>query len=210
MNRKELKKALLNDLLVNLTQIGFDKKISGQTFWKKIDYGKVGVHLSFINHYDDFDITLNFCIRADVAEDLLNQINEYMKPKDRKDTATLGVEFGNLTMGKQKRWTIVTEDDLNFVVKDIYEKVVNEGNEFFNRFPNLESIFQLSIKEDSPSSLFIPINYVRAIYAVALAKKLGDPNLGEIVINKENFLKQKNDEFGLDKLKEFLVILKNI
>lgn len=206
MMKKELKKKLIDKLSIHLQQIGFDKKAVGQTFWKPTKNGKLAIHLSYIDHPDNLDITLDLAVRIDELEDLKNSLRPNLKQSEKKQTATIGVEFGNFTMGSQKRWTVATQSDVDTVAMDLYNCIVETGNSYFEKYSNLETILSVCQKDDEIGRLHSPINHVRAINAVGAAKILNNPNLKELIKLKEEYLLSTGD-FGLSEYKEFVRLI---
>lgn len=203
MNKKELKKELLEILLKRLSELGFDKKIRGQSFWKPINNGRGSVHLSFINHSNDFDVTLDFAVRIEALEDLKNRNNQHLKPKEKKETATVGVELGNLKDGVQKRWTVATQVDIGKVSEEIYKNIVEVGIPYIEKYSNLENILLLSLRDDEAGWLHSPFHHDRAMNAVGLAKLLKREDIKEIVDMKKKYLKERNDH-GLTEFQLFV------
>lgn len=114
MDKKKLKAMLLHGLAELLEDYGFKRRITDQSFYKKTADGKVSIHLAFINHSEDFDVTVDFAIRFNDVEDILNEIDNSFLPFPTKkgETYTLGAELGNITGEGQKRWTIENEEDV--------------------------------------------------------------------------------------------------
>lgn len=202
MTKNEMKKKLLNFILLKITEVGFEKNIYGQTFWKPVQNGRAAVHLSFIDHETDFDVTVDFAVRIDKLEELKNKDNTYLKEKEKKETATIGVELGNLIEGNQKRWTISSEEDIEKVADEIYSKIVEEGIPYIDKYSNLDNILFVCLKDDEDSMLHSPFGDDRAINAVGLAKMLNRGDIKEIISKKKMYLKES--ELELSNFQNFL------
>lgn len=81
---KILENKLLKRVLDYLANHGFEKKIYGQSFHKKIDAGRQNIHISIIKHDNDFDVTVSAGLRFDMLEDLKNEDNNLLSEKKRK------------------------------------------------------------------------------------------------------------------------------
>ena len=57
-----LQATLLESVGTKLATHGFKKRV-GQSFLKGYDWGKAAIHLSFIEHPNDFDVTVDVAIR---------------------------------------------------------------------------------------------------------------------------------------------------
>ena len=71
-------------------------------FCEKFDKGKISMHLAFIDHPEDFHVTVDVGIRFDELENMKNQWDEGLTIKEKKETYTIGVELGNLVHREQK------------------------------------------------------------------------------------------------------------
>ncbi|MFC5530169.1 hypothetical protein [Cohnella yongneupensis] len=202
-NKKIIKKDFLQRLTEKLSQIGFEKKLNGQTIWKLLSNGKAAAHISFIDHSNDFDLVLNFAVRIDAIEDLKNEVNEYLSAKEKKQTATLGVEYGNLIEGEQQRWTISRHEDIEVVCSEISEIVLKIGIQYFETYSNLETVFSLCRVEDTSSRLHAPIRYTRAMNAVGAAYLLQKPNLQKIINDIYEAYLRNEDDLGLEMFERF-------
>ncbi|MCG1025142.1 hypothetical protein [Dehalobacter sp.] len=202
-DKKQAKNIILQKISTYLIQYGFDKKIHGQSFWKPIVEGRAMVHLSFINHENDFDITVSVSIRFDALEELINADNALLKPKEKLMTSSIGVELGNLTEGRQKRWSIYDESDVDPAVKSICEITDDAAIPYIEKYKNIETTYEMMLRDDQEIFTFAPLHHRRAMNAVGLAKLLGKDNIQEIGEAKRKFLSERND-YGLGMFNKFL------
>ncbi len=107
---KELQRALLSSVAEQAAKYGFDKRPRGQTFYKKTTFGRLAFGLSFIRHKTDFDVTVHVAIRFDELEDLINEDSSLLSEAEKRNTFSLGAELGNISEGRQKRWTVASPD----------------------------------------------------------------------------------------------------
>ncbi|UWG96263.1 hypothetical protein LPY66_15335 [Dehalobacter sp. DCM] len=200
---KEHREVLLKQLSERLVQIGFDKKIHGQSFWKFTEYGRTSIHLGFINHVTDFDITVSVGIRIDKVEDMANASNKLIKDREKKMTCTIGTEIGNFINGRQKRWTINNFEDIGPVCDDIYIYVMEVAVPYIEKYSELENVYEVLLRDDKEGWRHAPIHYHRAICAVAMARLLGKSDYKDIVDKKTKFLKERED-YGLPLFLDFI------
>ena len=184
-------------VLTHLLQYGFDNRIYGQAFHKHIDAGRAAVHLSFHNYADDFDIAVDVAIRFDDLEDLKNEINTILNPKQKAETYSIGSELGNLSERKMKCWSVYVWTDIEPVVKSICKMIDEVAIPYIEKYQYMETAFEMMLRDDSKIWLFAPIHYERAMNALGLAKLLGKENIREIGDAKRKFLTDFND-FGLN------------
>ena len=93
---KELRELLLQRLDEKLKSFGFRLRKTRQRFYKEAGQCRQIFHIAFINHSYDFDITADVAVRYHQIEDLINEENAYLSQAQKKSTATLGAELGNI------------------------------------------------------------------------------------------------------------------
>lgn len=193
MDKKKLKAMLLQDLASLLTNDGFEKRVVGQSIRRKTQDGRVSIHLSFIDHPEDFDVTADFGIRFNDVEDITNEIDSSILPILIKKgvTSTLGAELGNMSIGKQKRWTIENEEDVEIAVREIYLDLQSVFFPFIKKYATKEHVFELAIKDDKEANTFWITAYDRAKRAIVLAEILqkDDETRSDLIRKKEELLR---------------------
>lgn len=203
MDKQNQKLALMEHLHTRLSVFGYRKNTSRRHFWKPFELGKVAIHLSFINHYDDFDITVNVGIRFDELEEMKNLHNTLLSAKERKQTFSIGAELGNVSEGKPKRWTINSESDIELIANNIYKTIEKVAFPYIEQFSNLENAFEGCLNDGKESWLITALDSKRAMNAVGLAKILNKTDqINEIIQYKSKFLEDRND-FRLNSFVEF-------
>src|SRR5688500_16482556 len=105
---KALRKRLLEEISTRLKPVGYRK--SEQTFVRDFPGGCWMFHVAFIPHAEDFDVTADIALRHDSIQDASRRY-EHLDAREKKKTATLGVELGNLRGTGQHRWTVSSESD---------------------------------------------------------------------------------------------------
>lgn len=202
MSKKDLQQVLLVGIGEKLSAFGFEKKARQQSFSKVFEGGKAYVHLSFINHVDDFDTTVDVAIRFDSVEILLNSKNILLTKKEKEGTCTLGIELGNLSIGEQKRWNIEFKEQIPTVVNSIIECFETFGYPYLSKYSSLESAYDLLSSDDSSVWNHCPFHATRAKSAIVIATLLGHKDIQEQILKRKKFLEEIKD-FGLSDFLSF-------
>ncbi len=133
---------------------------------------------------------------------MINEHNQLLKPKEKLETSSIGVELGNLTEATQKRWSIYDESDIDSVVRGICRVIDEAAIPYIKKFGNMESVLVMMLRDDQEIWTFAPIHHRRAMNAIGLAKILGKDNIKRINEDKKAFLSDRND-FGLALFNDF-------
>lgn len=157
---KELRDKLLDEISLRLKPEGFRK--SEQTFVRNFDSGCWFFHVAFILHKEDFDITADVAVRHDTVERAFHADSSLVSEREKKKTATIGVEFGNLRGTGQHRWTIRDESDVVPVVESILDMFREVGYPFLQRFSSLSETRRVLSEESAFSHLICPFPDKRA------------------------------------------------
>lgn len=202
-DRKQIQNLLLKNLSNELSNIGFDKKIRGQSFWKQFEGGRAMIHFSFIEHESDFDVTISVSIRIDAIEDMINLSNKLLSKGEKQNTSTVGCEIGNLTSGMPKRYSITNQTNLDEILEQMMESIKSIALPFIVKYSNLETLLNAMISDDESAWILVPFHHRRAQNAVALAKLLDLEDVDSIIKNKRTFLELRKD-YGLRMFEEFV------
>lgn len=205
-NKKEVQKKMLNRLSIELSKYGFDKKVHGQSLWKPIEGGRSMIHVNFIEHESDFDITISVSIRIDLIEDMINSTNKLLTKSEKQSTSTIGCELGNLVRRSPKRYSINDSVNLDAVTSEIMEAIKVSAFPFIEKYSNLENLMETMLSDDENVWLLTPLHHRRAQNAVALAKLFNSKDIESIIENKRVFLESRKD-FGLKLFNEFAKVL---
>ena len=194
---KDLQKSLLNEISKRIVKYGFDGKPKGQSFYKPIASGCQSFTPSFINHKTDVDVTGNVAVRFDALEDLINEYRPYLTKAQKKYTASLGVELGNLGEGAQKRWVLADLDDAGEVAEEILDYFAKVGLPYLEKYSDMEAALD-ALSANDRGWLYSPFPDERAKRAIGLAFLLGNKErFFEIAAAKTEFLTSRNEQ-GLD------------
>ncbi len=192
-NLKGLESDLLTAVGERLAKRGFDRR-RGQTFYRAFADGWQAVHLAFVEHESDFDVSADVGVRFDQVEDLVNADMNVLSAAEKRETATLGCELGNLRHGRETRWTIGSTADVEHAAEAINEMVATAGLPYFERLGSLASALDALEGDDADAWIHSPIHAERAKRAVALAFLVTDAaQLPALVERKKKFLKERKD-----------------
>jgi hypothetical protein len=119
-NLADVEKALLKEVGVRLEKYGFSAKPVGQSFRMPKPFGWAAVQPTFVRHPGlGLDVILNVALRIEAVQERIQGNDPLVSAKDRKNSATIGCEFGNLTEGGQHRWSVARVEDVPAVAESI-------------------------------------------------------------------------------------------
>ncbi|MCS0320534.1 hypothetical protein [Vibrio diabolicus] len=206
MSIKSIQKKLLADLGEKLSVFGFNMKPKKQSYYRPTNNGWDCVHISFIDHDSDFDVTLDIAIRFNDVENLVNSNNEMLTSKEKSETSTLGVEIGNLSMNERLRWKVSSQEQLPTVIDSILKEYKTSGEEYFSKYSSLESVHKLLSSDEKIVWKHCPFHATRAKKAIAIAYLLGQSDIKDQINHKKQFLEDIKD-FGLPSFLSFIEVL---
>ena len=154
---KELRNELLLRLDDRLRPLGFRLRKTLRDFRRDVGQCSQSLHVAFINHSADFDVTANVAVRHHAVEDALNEERPYLKESEKKLTATVGAELGNILGVGQHRWAVASERDIPLVVDGIVSYFQRVGLPFLERFTSLEETFRVLSANGSEAKLISPL-----------------------------------------------------
>lgn len=167
------KRELLKKLGERIAWLGFNPKVSGQSFYCPSTEGRWALHVSFIPHQTDFDLTTDVAIRMNAVENLVNEYDTKLKPVEKRQSVTLGGEIGNLSQGRPLRWTVADLNDIPAVSDQMTSAFERVGLPFFRAYSDLQAVHRVLVSSNSRDTLLCPILGPRAMRAVASAYLLG-------------------------------------
>jgi hypothetical protein len=153
---------------------GFDPEPADQCFYCPSATGKWVFHIAFMPHQHDFDLTADVAVRNNAIEDLVNQYDSKLSKLERRTSMTLGGELGNLSQGRQMRWTIARFSDIPEVCEEVSRTFENVGLPFLQAHSDIETIHRVLTSSDSKDVLVAPLLGPRSMRAVASAYLLGE------------------------------------
>ena len=191
---KELQDALLAEMDEPLTEYGFKRPARSQSFYGKTPWGKSAFHISFIKHRDNSDVTADVAVRIDELEQLVNEDNARMAEPEKKKTFSLGAELGNISEGRQKRWTLATSRDVEPVAFSVLTTFRNVGLPYIEKYASPENAFEALKANNRASWLHSPFHAERCKQIVTLALLLRRVNeLDRLIEACAEYLRGRND-----------------
>ena len=191
---RELEHKLLQETGKRLVRFEFSLRPRQQSFYRDIDGGRVAIHLSFIRHTEDVDVTIDVAICFDAVEDLVHRSNNLLSRKEKAQTFTLGAELGNLECGKPFRLTLASDADVPRVVEGIVTKLEAIGLPYIERYSAPEAAYGLLSRDDREVWVHCPIHAERAKSACALLIVMGrHSEIANLAAQKQAFLQSMND-----------------
>jgi hypothetical protein len=207
--RKALEDEFLSAVGREIHSFGFSGKARQRSFHKKTPIGSLALHFPMITHPDDFDVLMHMSVRFDEIEDLVNRQERNLSARKGKQTSSLGVELGNLTEGRNKRWTIQAADQLPIVVADIMSCFRRHAVPYYAEYGDMQRAFDTLSRFDRSAWLHSPIDHLRAkrviAFAIALRKH---SDFERLVAEQTNYLKE-HAAADLDDFTEFAGWLRN-
>jgi hypothetical protein len=204
---KDLQDGFFAALARRMAEHGFESRPRDQSFTRKTPVGRQTFHVSFIKHANGCDVTADVAVRIDRLEDLLNEWNGTLSKSERKQTHSMGAELGNISEGRQRRWTLAGEDNIPEAVSSTMALFESVGLPYLQKYSDLEQALAALSGDDRPSWLHSPFHDLRAQRAIGLAFVLGrHERMDELIAAKTRFLRERNDP-GLDR---FLAFAKDI
>jgi len=206
---KLLEEELIQQMGDLVAERGFRFKPGTQSFRAIKSFGWASLHLAFIRHpRTDFDVVADVELRIDAVEALL--VTGARSKSESLKRATVGGEFGNLTDGIQKRWTVAAESDVMQVACQIYEEFERVGIPYIERNSNLDDVLETLSRNDRSSWIQCAFHNLRCQIVVALAYVLRDyEKVDSLIEQGEGFLKARKDS-GLPHFQEFVKRLRSL
>ena len=202
--RKHLKRRLLSRVAELLVPLGFDRAIAGQAIHKMVPDGRLSVHLAFIDHTEDLDVTVDVALRIDVVQELIHRTNTRLSNHEKSQTATVGGELGNIADGAQRRWTIRSEADVEKAASEIVREFVEFGQPYLGRVSRLEPMLETLAANDRTAWEYSPFHGKRCKTILSLALILhGRHEAIALAPRLEQYLAERGD-FALEDFRSFV------
>lgn len=172
-NLPALEKKLLSEVGSLLHRHGFNSKPVGQSFRVTKPFGWASIHLAFVRHPPkDFDVVVDAAIRIDAVQDSIQENDRLITDKDRKNSATIGCELGNLKGEGQQRWAISAEKDVGPVALQIVAECEATLLPFIEKYSDLDVLLETLTADPEAAKSISPIQEKRRKSVVALSKLL--------------------------------------
>jgi len=189
---KKLTQMLLQQVGWQVEHLGFKIIPASQSFQREFPDGAQSLHLAFIRHKSDFDVTADIAIRLNVLQEALSEGSP--KPSEVRDAFSFGAELGNICEGRQKRWTVTSEADIPPVSRQILQTFMDVGLPYLERFSDKQTALNALSGDNKEAWLHMPLHNHRANLAIGLAYLLGNKEeFQRIAAHKLEFLIARKD-----------------
>ncbi len=170
-NQKASQTLLLKSVGKAIRELGFRQNLSSQVFHRQTHFGKQSLHISFIPHKEDLDITADVAIRFDLLEEFLFDFldTRFLSERDKKSTFSFGSELGRINGEGQMRWTIVSDSDVETESEKIVSCFKRIGLPYLEQYSDMCRIFDVIALLSRESELLNGVPEKQARNAVALA-----------------------------------------
>lgn len=191
---KDAERAILQQLGSRVAVHGFKPKPIGQSFYRDYPGGRWALHLSFIRHDADIDVTADIAVRVDAIEQIVNQCESGLTDSEKRRSTTLGAELGNLVGPQPLRWTVAELDDAVAVADQIVDAFEKIGLPYLSSHSDIESAYRVLASTAPEDRVHSPILGARCMRAIAAAYALGrDSDLGQLIRRCEAQLTAEDD-----------------
>ena len=167
---KELQDQLLAELEPAMAEYGFVERGRGRTsFYKRTDIGRLAFHIAFAQYDTVVDASADVAVRMDALEGLVNEYQDDLSEKEKKQTFTVGAELGNIRSGNYKYWRISKSSQIPKVARKIMKMFKSVGKPYLDKYADPERMYH-ALCDNGPSSWLVSIvEGDRCGSAVALA-----------------------------------------
>lgn len=202
---KELRESIFRTLPLGLIPMGYDPKLKGQAFNKKMSWGRWIFHVGFASINGPLKLVVNVAIRVDAVNNLVFGTDPLLSKAEARDTATVGAELGNLIGKGPLMWTVSDPGEVPSLVASMLEAYEKIGLPYLSRYSDLEEMLR-GLRGNGQEAFLLDSSLAyRCMKAVALAKVLEKENEIDTLIGECSMaLDLKEDKFELNQFKGFL------
>lgn len=201
---KETQRALLKAVGQRIAASGFESRSVGQSFLRRSPVGRASLHLTFVEHSQDFDVIADVAMRIEALEDIVNANNTLLSKREKEQTYTLGAELGNISGEGQKRWNVASSAEVGQVADQLVASFKAIGLPYLDKASTLEGAYQLLTSPGRNAWLHNPIHASRAKRVVGLAKIGGRVDDLAVRVNENIRLLEGLKDPGLQDFKRFV------
>lgn len=168
MSLATLRQAVLDQFDASLSSDGFTRR--AQSYEGPLQPARWLVHVAFANHRAEVDFTVDVAVRHAVLQERMVDTYRSLSPKQRRQTATVGVELGNWVDGRRQIWTVRTLADVPPAVQGAVTVLRRFGWPFMERFSSIGTIVSVLEEDGREARLICPVLEARTeLRAVARA-----------------------------------------
>jgi hypothetical protein len=204
---KDVQELLLRRVGELLTPLGFRARTRAQSYRRDIPHGQWALHLSFIRHEADFDVTADVAIRFDAVEERLHRDDKLLAASEKRETATLGAELGNIERGEPHRWTVAEISDVAVVAPSIVAKFEQTGLPYLDRLSDPLRALEALTRNDGSEWLYSPFPGSRCKAAATLAALYSNKARFAEVVSRCIASLRTHDERELASFQNYIVSL---
>lgn len=153
---KHLRQMVVGSFAVKMQKYGFDRH-SGGSFFRKTDFGRLGITLLFSNYHDSLKIEASAFIKIDEVENLLFEYRTKVRvegfPPKKPNDFTVCENLGILKTGVWRRWFIRDESEIKATLYEIEVLVTSAGLPFLDRFQRPELLMREIVESTTRESV---------------------------------------------------------
>jgi hypothetical protein len=205
--RKSAEHAVLQQLGARVAVHGFKPKPIGHSFYRDVPEGRWALHVSFIRHEADIDVTADVAVRIEAIEQVANQCETGLTDAEKRRSTTLGAELGTLVGRQPLRWTVTAVEDAAAVADQIVRAFEEIGLPYLSSHSDVVSAYRVLASTAAADRLHSPILGARCMRAIAAAYVLGrDSDLDQLIRRCEAQLTAEDDLY----LPDFRALSENL
>ena len=162
------KRETLQLLAKEFSPDGFQAVASRQALTRRRPPGEHVIHVAFVRHPHDLDLTVQLAVRLDRLRPLYRISQLGVEPM-------LGAEVGNMLDGRPRRWTIASSADAGVVVESIHSCCTSFALPWFAEAANLGTVYEWLRQDDRRAWLLAPVPMYHGFLLTALAGVVVSP-----------------------------------
>jgi hypothetical protein len=172
-----LQRNVLLTLAGKLAPEGFKAVAARQALTRRRPPGEHVIHVAFIRHAADLDVTIQVAVRLDKLRPVYRAAQLGVEPM-------LGAELGNMVDGRPRRWTVAAPPDLDAVGDSIQALCRTFALPWFVETADLTAVYGWLRGDDRRAWLLAPVPMYRGYLLVALAGVIDSPRAASEVADQ--------------------------
>lgn len=193
IGKTEVKGPLLDHLDSYLRNVGFEKNVGRQSFYRQTLGGREAFHIALIARVSGVEVVPDVALRLDVLEELIfENTTNFVAKEQRKNTYTIGRPLGGEV--QPSGWLVHRLDDIPTACQEIVVQFNLVAEPFFRKFENPETIYNALSSSAPNANRLCPDPISRALRTLGLAyllKRTDDFDL--LALNFELELARNDD-----------------
>jgi hypothetical protein len=190
---KELKQRAQEELARRLEPHGFTGR-GGQRLTRRLPGAIQMLHLAFVGGGagGSLSLILNLAVRHERVEDLAHAWRSDLSDREKKQTATLGVELGHLIGRGQMRWQLDSPEACPKAANDAFHLLREHGLPYLERYSDLEAVKE-RLSSDNPDQWHQLLGG-RALRLPLVYGLTGEPRAAEAEIVRQYEILKRDDD----------------